>query len=216
MKWHRKYLHSFLVWAIVSFLNAQDAFVIDSSLSSSLPQTLANSIEIADVNNDGYTDIIISGYDSTKFGLYIDIKLGTSGSLIQGYETDYNAVPDTIAEYFGGIGNISLSDVNLDGSIDLYINGSARSKLLFNSSSGYFSESFWLQNMSISYSNGDFGDINMDGKPDLFIMGVNESTDQILNKLFINNGDDFDNDLTNIFPNLVNGTSEWNDYDNDW
>ena len=186
MKWHRKYLHSFLVWAIVSFLNAQDAFVIDSSLSSSLPQTLANSIEIADVNNDGYTDIIISGYDSTKFGLYIDIKLGTSGSLIQGYQTNYNTFPDTIAEYFGGIGNVSLSDVDLDGSIDIYLNGSGRSRLFLNSSGSFNLAPSWLQNMSISYSNGDFGDINMDGKPDLFIMGVTTSTDQILNKLFIN------------------------------
>ena len=34
----------------------------------------------------------------------------------------------------GGLGNISLADVNLDGYIDIYINGSAKSKLLFNSS----------------------------------------------------------------------------------
>ena len=58
---------------------------------------------------------------------------------------------------------MTLSDVNLDGSIDLYINGSAKSKLLFNSSSGYFSESSWLQNMSVTYSNAKWGDVNMDG-----------------------------------------------------
>ena len=116
-----------------------------------MPQTLANSIELADVNNDGYTDIIISGYDSTKFGLYIDIKLGTSGSLIQGYETNYNTFPDTIAEYFGGIGNISLSDVDLDGSIDIYLNGSGRSRLFLNSSGSFNLAPSWLQNMSISY-----------------------------------------------------------------
>ena len=215
MKWQKPYLYTLSIGATLSYLFAQDPFVIDSSLSNSLPQTLSNSIELADVNNDGYTDIIVSGYDSTKFGLYIDIKLGTSGSLIQGYQTNYNTFPDTIAEYFGGIGNVSLSDVDLDGSIDIYLNGSGRSRLFLNSSGSFNLAPSWLQNMSISYSNGDFGDINMDGKPDLFIMGVNESTDQILNKLFINDGSSFDNDLTNIFPNLVNGTSKWNDYDND-
>ena len=139
MKWHKHYQHSFLIWATLSFLTAQDPFVIDSSLSTSLPQTLSNSIELADVNNDGYTDIIISGYDSTRSGLYIDIRLGSNdGTLAQGYQTNFITYPDTIAEYLGGLGNMTLSDVNLDGNMDLYINGSAKSKLLFNSSSGYF------------------------------------------------------------------------------
>ena len=132
MKWQKPYLYTLSIWATLSYLFAQDPFVIDSSLSNSLPQTLSNSIELADVNNDGYTDIIVSGYDSTKFGLYIDIKLGTSGSLVQGYQTNYYTFPDTIAEYFGGIGNVSLSDVDLVGSIDIYLNGSGRSRFLLN------------------------------------------------------------------------------------
>ena len=216
MKWHKQYLHSFLIWATISFLSAQDPFVIDSSLSSSLPQNIANSIELADVNNDGYTDIIISGYDSTRSGLYIDIRTGSSnGTFSQGYQTNFITYPDTIAEYLGGLGNISLADVNLDGNIDLYINGSAKSKLLFNSSSGYFSESSWLQNMSVTYSDGKWGDVNMDGRPDLFLMGVNEYGDNILNELFINTGTDLDEDPTTIFPSLFTGSSAWGDYDND-
>ena len=216
MKWHKQYLHSFLIWATISFLSAQDPFVIDSSLSSSLPQNIANSIELADVNNDGYTDIIVSGYDSTRSGLYIDIRTGISnGTFSQGYQTNFITYPDTIAEYLGGLGNISLADVNLDGNIDLYINGSAKSKLLFNSSSGYFSESSWLQNMSVTYSDGKWGDVNMDGRPDLFLMGVNEYGDNILNELFINTGTDLDEDPTTIFPSLFTGSSAWGDYDND-
>ena len=216
MKWHKQYLHSFLIWATISFLSAQDPFVIDSSLSSSLPQNIANSIELADVNNDGYTDIIVSGYDSTRSGLYIDIRTGSSnGTFSQGYQTNFITYPDTIAEYLGGLGNISLADVNLDGNIDLYINGSAKSKLLFNSSSGYFSESSWLQNMSVTYSDGKWGDVNMDGRPDLFLMGVNEYGDNILNELFINTGTDLDEDPTTIFPSLFTGSSAWGDYDND-
>jgi hypothetical protein len=216
MKWHKQNLRSFLIWAALSFLNAQDPFVIDSSLSNSLPQTIANSIELADVDNDGYTDIIISGYDSTRFGLYIDVARGSSnGTLSQGYQTNFITYPDTIAEFLGGLGNMTLSDVNLDGNIDLYINGSAKSKLLFNSSSGYFSESSWLQNISVTYSNAKWGDVNMDGRPDLFLMGVNEYYDNILNELFINTGNDLDEDPTTIFPSLFTGSSAWGDYDND-
>ena len=216
MKWQKHYLYTLSIWATLSYLFAQDPFVIDSSLSNSLPQTLSNSIQLADVNNDGYTDIIVSGYDPTSSGLYIDIRLGSSnGTLSQGYQTNFITYPDTIAEYLGGLGNMTLSDVNLDGSIDLYINGSARSKLLFNSSSGYFSESSWLQNMSVTYSDGKWGDVNMDGRPDLFLMGVNEYSDNILNELFINTGNDLDEDPTTIFPSLFTGSSAWGDYDND-
>ncbi len=92
--------------------------------------------------------------------------------------------------------------MNLDGSIDIYLNGSAKSKLLFNSSSGYFSESSWLQNMSVIHSNGRWGDVNMDGRPDLFLMGVKQPADNILNELYLNTGTYLDEDPTTIFPAL--------------
>ena len=171
MNTHYRYLRSFLVGLMLSILKAQDPFVIDSSLSNALPQSIANSIAVADVNNDGYSDIIMSGYDSTRFGLYIDILNGnTQGTLSAGFSTNFITYPDTIAEFLGGLGNLDLSDVNLDGSIDIYLNGSAKSKLLFNSSSGSFSESSWLQSMSVIHSNGRWGDVNMDGRPDLFFL----------------------------------------------
>ena len=68
MNTHHTRLRSILTGLMLSILTAQDPFVIDTSLSSSLPQSIANSIEIADVDNDGYNDIIMSGYDSTRFG----------------------------------------------------------------------------------------------------------------------------------------------------
>ena len=201
---------------ILSSLFGQDPFDPDSSLSATLSQSISNSIEIADVNNDGYIDIILSGYDSTRFGIFIDVFVGNSnGTLSPGFQTNYVTYSDTIAEYLGGIGNISASDINLDGQIDIYVNGSAKSTLLLNSSSGSFLESSILPNLSITYSNGEWGDVNMDGKPDLFLMGVNEYTDNIVNKLYINNGEYLNEDLTTIFPALFTGSSTWGDFDND-
>ena len=216
MNTHYRYLRSLLVGLMLSILTAQDPFVIDSSLSNALPQSIANSIEIADVDNDGYSDIIMSGYDSTRFGLFIDVIIGNAqGSLGAGFSTNFITYPDTVAEFLGGLGNLDLSDVNLDGSIDIYLNGSAKSKLLFNSSSGYFSESPWLQNMSVIHSNGRWGDVNMDGRPDLFLMGVKQPADNILNELYLNTGTYLDEDPTTIFPALFTGSSAWGDYDND-
>tara|TARA_Y100000748_G_scaffold68916_1_gene56221 strand:+ start:333 stop:4583 length:4251 start_codon:yes stop_codon:yes gene_type:complete len=216
MKTHKKLLRGLLTGILITLSSAQDPFVFDSSLSSILPKSISNAIEIGDVNNDSHSDIILSGYDSTRFGVFIDVILGNNnGSLSQGYSTNFVTYSDTIAEYLGGIGNITLSDVNLDGNIDIYLNGSVMSKLLVNSSSGSFSQSSWLQNMFVTYSNGNWGDVNMDGKPDLFLMGVNEFTDQILNELFINSGSYLGKDPTTIFPSLFNGSSAWGDYDND-
>ena len=216
MNTHHTRLRSILTGLMLSILTAQDPFVIDTSLSSSLPQSISNSIEIADVDNDGYNDIIMSGYDSTRFGLFIDvIKVNSQGALTSGFSTNFITYPDTIAEFSGGLGNLDLSDVNLDGSIDIYLNGSARSELLMNSSSGNFSESNWLQNMFVIYSNGKWGDVNMDGKPDLFLMGVKEPADNILNELYLNTGAYLDEDPTTIFPALFTGSSAWGDYDND-
>ena len=67
-------IRTFIFGAFLCFLNAQeDPFVLDSSLSAVINQSLANDIQVADVNNDGYNDIIYSGYDSSRFGLFIDI-----------------------------------------------------------------------------------------------------------------------------------------------
>ena len=216
MKRQKHILISLLISGIFSCVLAQDPFESDSTLSSILSQSIANSIEIADVNNDGYDDILLSGYDSTRFGIFIDVFLGNSnGTLSRGFQTNYVTYPDTIAEYLGGIGNISVADVNLDGGIDIYVNGSARSSLLLNNSSGSFSESSFLPNLSVTYSNGGWGDVNMDGRPDLFLMGVNEYADNILNELYVNSGNNLDEDLTTIFPSLFTGSSTWGDFDND-
>ena len=99
MKRHNRLLRNITVGIGLSLLVAQDPFVLDSVGTGSITQSIANSIQIADVNNDGVNDIILSGYDSTRFGVFLDVILGSSdGSLSQGYQTNINTCPDTIAE----------------------------------------------------------------------------------------------------------------------
>ena len=152
MKRHNRLLRNIAVGIGLSLLVAQDPFVLDSAGTGSITQSIANSIQVSDINNDGVNDIILSGYDSTRFGVFLDVMLGSSdGSLSQGYQTNFNTYPDTIAEYLGGIGGVDLADVNRDGWMDLYLTGSALSKLYLNSS-GSFNVSSNLQSMSLTYS----------------------------------------------------------------
>jgi hypothetical protein len=219
---------TFIFFLFSTTILAQNTFVLDTTLSDLLPQSLTNSIKVGDVNNDGVNDIIISGYDEfNRTGGFVDVIRGNSdGTLTIESQIDFGGYPDTIAGYWeipdnlpvgvpiGGIGGVDLADANRDGWIDIYYNGCARSKLLINSS-GSFSASTGLENMSLTYSDGKWGDMNMDGAPDLFVMGVNEYTNNILNELFINDGTSLEEDPTTIFPALFNGSSSWGDYDND-
>ena len=168
------------------------------------------------MNNDNVDDIIISGYDSSRFGIFLDIIKGNlDGSLSNLFESNIITFPDSIAQYVGGIGNIDLVDVNRDGMIDLYLNGSATSKLYINSGGILNLSNNWFPQINLSYSSGKWGDANMDGAPDLFLMGVNEFTNQIINELYLNKGSYLEIDPNTIFPSLINGSNAWGDYDND-
>ena len=86
---HNRLLSKIAVGMGFSLLIAQDdPFTLDSSLTNSIPQSISNSIQVGDMNNDGVNDIILSGYDSTRFGIFLDVILGSSdGTLSQGYQT---------------------------------------------------------------------------------------------------------------------------------
>ena len=191
------------------------SFLFDPTLSDSLPQSKANSIKIVDVNRDGMNDVLMSGYDASRYGIFLDVIYGTSeGSFESGLEYEFITYPDTIGEYTGGLGNVTLADVNRDGNVDAYLNGSAKSYLLMNFLNG-LEVSTGLENLTLTYSNASFADVDMNGTLDLFIMGVDETQDLILNRLYINDGSRLDHDPTPNFPDLLNGTSQWVDYDND-
>ena len=102
------------IFCVLSFISAQN-FTYNSFLSDTLNQSKANSIEIADINNDGIEDLIISGYDSTRFGIFLDVYNVTGDGIFEKVlESNIISYPDTIAEYFGGIGGIDLRDFNRD------------------------------------------------------------------------------------------------------
>ena len=58
MKRHYRFLLKIIAGAGLSLLFAQDPFVLDTSLTNVLPKSLTNSIQIADINNDGEVNIL--------------------------------------------------------------------------------------------------------------------------------------------------------------
>ena len=91
MKFCKIFLFYLTIGTGFSFILAQDPFELDSALTEIIPSSISNSIQIADLNNDGYSDIIMSGYDSTRFGTFLDVILGSNdGTLSQGYKNTCN------------------------------------------------------------------------------------------------------------------------------
>ena len=209
----KKFIFFNLFWAL---LPAQDdPFALDSALTDSLSQSLANTIIAADMNNDNINDLVLFGYDETRFGAYLDIYSGTEqGSISSSYEEHHNSYPDTIAEFIGGLGSIDLSDINRDGWLDAFFHFPVFTDIRLNVD-GNLTESGSIESFSLSYGSAKWGDVDLDGDPDLFIMAVDEHQDIILNSLQLNDNNIFTEMPGTVFPDLFTGNCEWADYDND-
>ena len=106
--------------ALESGSNAQDRLLINDGqgyfedrTAERLPEVATNTsdADFADLNNDGYLDIIIGSFDG---GIRVLINDG-SGTFI-------DKSPNWIEEGFApAINNIALADYNGDGSIDIYL-----------------------------------------------------------------------------------------------
>ena len=113
-------MHKIYIYLLIMSLNVcfGQTFEFSQSVTDSLPQVNANSLQVGDANNDGFNDLFISGYDVRRFGLYFDILIGTeSGVLSPLSNLEIITYPDTIGEFVGGLGNLALADVDRDGNI---------------------------------------------------------------------------------------------------
>ena len=68
-------------------LFGQNLFDFDESLSSVIKQSTASTIGVADINNDGINDLVVSGFDDqNEGGLFLDIyNVTTEGNIAVSY-----------------------------------------------------------------------------------------------------------------------------------
>ena len=140
-------------------------------------------VAFSDVNNDGFSDILITGDSGTNEPI---AKLYNNDGL--GNFTEMTNTPFIDALY----SSISFADVNGDGNEDVLISGGdiaskRTSKLYINDGMGKFTELMNTPFNGVWRGSVVLSDVNNDGFSDVFITGRNPSNIKIA-ELCINNG----------------------------
>ena len=155
MQYTRSFLRSYILITVLLLFfdvgHAQDLFLLSSWHSAKIDQVLARNISVADVDNDGSQDIILSGFDDlNRDGLFLDIYSVTGPATIDTFQMDvfYPEFDENtaIAKYIGGNGGMDLSDFDRDGWIDILLHGSKNLFLSKNLDGNSFSSNNYLFN----------------------------------------------------------------------
>lgn len=188
------------------YKNGGDDNFGDSGIS--FPDLADGSSCFVDYNNDGFLDIMISGYDNE---IYRTVVYKNDGNGIFN-ETNID-LPGTIKSSY------EWADYDNDGDMDVFIlgldfNGTLISKLYRNNGDETFTETSdhftgaWLGDM-------EWGDYDNDGDLDVLLSGYTFSTERVV-KLYKNKGDgSFIEILSTGLTGVSHSSAIWGDYDND-
>ena len=228
MQYTRSFLRSYILITVLLLFfdvdHAQDLFILDSVNSAKIDQVLSRNISVADVDNDGLQDIILSGFDDlNRDGLFLDIYSVTGPTTIDTFQMDvFDPEFDEnigFAKYIGGNGGMDLSDFDRDGWIDILLHGSKNLFLSKNLGGNSFSSNNYIDDAWLINTDLRWGDVDMDGDLDIILIGIlihpANNQEYIINVLLLNNGGTFDGDPNMVMPSLHNGGASWGDIDLD-
>jgi hypothetical protein len=172
------------------------------------------------LNNDNYTDFIISGrYGNANDEFQTSVYLNIDG-------TGFNNTQNLTGIKFG---HISSGDIDNDNDSDIILIGcntgsastascTSRISRVYINNAGILSfSSSWSNNLTSVWKGSlTLGDYDNNGLLDLLLAGTNNTdwTESII-KLYLNNGTSFIEDPFNVFQGLFSGSLAFADYNND-
>jgi hypothetical protein len=181
----------------ILYENKGDTFL---SVSTSITGISDGSADWADVDHNGYLDLIISGADDNGdevTNLYTNI-----GSSFQLSTQNFLQVSSSSVRFF---------DYNADGFQDLVLMGSDvngdNKVILYQNNNGTFTQQQLITNIASSTNRNPmaWGDLDGDGDPDLIISGSDDNYDYVC-KVFKNDNGNFTEILNSGLP-MVGGNS---------
>ncbi|CAD5979196.1 Hemolysin, plasmid [Planktothrix tepida] len=164
----------------------------------SLTGVFYSSVTTADFDKDGYTDILLTGYDS--FNNPISKIYSNNGS--GGFSENTNV---SLTGVF--YSSVTTADFDKDGYTDILLtgrdsSGNRISQIYSNNGSGGFSENTNISLTGVSYSSVTTADFDSDGDTDILLTGSDSSGNPI-SKIYTNNGSGGFSENTNVSLNGV-------------
>ncbi|WP_254175165.1 beta strand repeat-containing protein [Planktothrix pseudagardhii] len=164
----------------------------------SLTGVFYSSVTTADFDKDGYTDILLTGYDS--FNNPISQIYSNNGS--GGFSENTNV---SLTGVF--YSSVTTADFDKDGYTDILLtgrdsSGNRISQIYSNNGSGGFSENTNISLTGVSYSSVTTADFDSDGDTDILLTGSDSSGNPI-SKIYTNNGSGGFSENTNVSLNGV-------------
>lgn len=168
----------------------------------------ASSSAWGDVNNDGYSDLLVTGFDAQNQVTARLYKNNTNGTF-----TDMNAALNGVAG-----GAVLWADFNNDGLQDILISGLdsqniASTKIYENQNGGDFIERT-VNLPGVILSSVDAADFDNDGDQDVLISGLNVNGRPVT-QIFRNDGQFLFTSINAPLPGISSGSSQWGDFNND-
>jgi FG-GAP-like repeat/Secretion system C-terminal sorting domain len=164
--------------------------------NAGLPNILWRGAAIADVDNDGDQDIVMTGTGSGVSGVYLN-----NGSAVFTLQAN--------SPFAAVSGPVAFIDMENDGDQDVVISGGSSIKLYQNNGSGVFTLNNNSSFPAISGEDIDVADTDNDGDLDFLVNGNTQ------NLLFRNNGSGVFTQITTTFQATTNGANAIADLDND-
>jgi PKD repeat protein/predicted nucleotidyltransferase len=192
--------------------NGNNSFVEQTDIS--LTGVYNSSVAWGDYDNDGYLDIIITGYNT---------DIGPVSKIYR------NNGDNTFTEQTGisltGVynGSVAWGDYDNDGDLDILIagldaSGNPVSKIYKNNGNNSFTEQSGISLMGAGYSSVAWGDYDNDGNLDILLVGSSGSFPNYnpISKIYHNNGNNtFTEETGTSLTGIYNGSVSWGDYNND-
>ena len=195
---------------IAKIFKNEGSNIFNEQFSISLIPVAYSSVAWGDYDNDGYLDILLTGY----------AEVGIETSKIYRNNGDNTFTEQTTISLTGvGEGFVAWGDYDNDGDLDILLTGNKSgdgdiSIIYKNEGNNSFSEQSTILLLGVSYGSGGWGDYDNDGYLDILLTGFS-SDGTPSSKIYRNNGDGSFTDQLIPLIGIGWGSSAWGDYDND-
>jgi predicted nucleotidyltransferase len=169
----------------------------------------SSSVAWGDYDNDGYLDVLLTGYDINTIPISKIYKNNGNNSFTEQLGISLTGVAN---------GSSAWGDYDNDGFLDILLTGftgkTKVSVIYRNNGNNTFTEQKGISLTGVNYSSVSWGDYDNDGDLDILLTG--HDGDWLVSKIYKNNGNNSFVEQTSIsLTGVYYSSVSWSDYDND-